>query len=186
MKNKSLLTLVLLAFGSGLFAATTANKPTLKAPTNVSINDVSINEGTGGTTTAFNFSVTRDNTSEAFTLTVNTSDGSATVADNDYVAISGGTVTFTVGGNLTETVTVLINHDTKVEANETFTVSLSGASGMVTITDGSGIGTINNDEVDWAMVLIPCLRYHFITARATTRSSDSSWELLLTAIRMGN
>jgi hypothetical protein len=91
-----------------------------KTPTTISINDVTLAEGTGGSTTAFNFTVTRSDNSEAFNLTVNTNTGTA-VSPSDYTAISGGTVSFTAGGSLTQTVTVLVNHDNSVEANETFT-----------------------------------------------------------------
>lgn len=117
-----------------------------KNPTTVTINDVTMNEGTGGSTTAFTFTVTRSIPDEAFSLTVNTTDGTATVADNDYAAISGGTVSFTAGGPLTQTVTVLVNHDNKVEPNETFSVVLSGAPAGIIISDGTGVGTITNDD----------------------------------------
>ncbi|MBL7826416.1 MAG: hypothetical protein JNJ57_07290, partial [Saprospiraceae bacterium] len=117
-----------------------------KTPTNVSISDVILSEGTGGTTTAFNFTVTRTNNLEAFSLTVNTANGTASNTDNDFTAISGGTVSFTAGGSLTETVSVLVNQDNKVEANETFNVVISNAPPGVNITDGTGMGTINNDD----------------------------------------
>jgi len=116
-----------------------------KLPTIVTINDVALVEGTGGSTTSFNFTVTRSNTNEAFNLTVNTANGTA-VSPSDFTAISGGTVTFTAGGSLTQTVTVLVNHDAMVEANETFNVLLSGAPSGVVISDGSGLGTIINDD----------------------------------------
>lgn len=117
-----------------------------KSPTQVTINDVTMAEGTGGSTTSFMFTVTRSDNVEAFSLTVNTMNGTATTADNDYAGIASGTVSFTAGGLLTETVTVLVNHDNKVEANETFTVVLSGAPSGVVITDNTGLGTINNDD----------------------------------------
>jgi len=116
-----------------------------KTPTTVTINNVTLAEGTGGTTTAYNFTVTRNDASEAFGLTVNTADGTASSA-SDYTAISGGTVSFTAGGSLTATVPVLVNHDNVVEDNETFTVNLSGAPAGVIITDGTGDGTITNDD----------------------------------------
>ncbi len=117
-----------------------------KIPTTVTINDVTMSEGTGGSTTSFNFMVQRSDNVEAFSLTVNTMDGTATVTDMDYTAISGGIVMFTAGGNLEEMVTVLVNHDNKVEAAETFTVVLSSPPVGVTITDGTGLGTISNDD----------------------------------------
>ncbi len=117
----------------------------LKVPTTVTINDLTLNEGTSGSTTSFSFTVTRSNTSEAFNLAVNTTNGSA-ASSSDYTAISGGTVSFTAGGSLTQTVTVLVNHDNIVENNETFNVVLSGAPAEVVITDATGEGTIDNDD----------------------------------------
>jgi hypothetical protein len=54
-----------------------------------------------------------------------TADGTATVADGDYQAKSG-TLTF-AAGQQSQTVTVLVNGDVKVEDNETFLVNLSDA-----------------------------------------------------------
>lgn len=80
-----------------------------------------------------------------------TSDGTATLADNDYDQVIGGSG-FISAGNTTTTVTVLVNGDTKVEAFETVTVTISNASlpsfplGIVTILDATAAGTINNDD----------------------------------------
>jgi hypothetical protein len=54
-----------------------------------------------------------------------TADGTATVADGDYEAKSG-TLTF-AAGQQSQTVTVLVHGDVKVENNETFLVNLSDA-----------------------------------------------------------
>jgi hypothetical protein len=116
-----------------------------RTPTTITINDVTLAEGTGGSPTAFNFTVNRSDNSEAFSLTVNTTAGSAT-SGTDYSAISAGTVSFTAGGSLTATVTVNVTHDNIVEANETFNVVLSGAPDGVIFTDDTGAGTINNDD----------------------------------------
>ncbi|MBK9982119.1 MAG: hypothetical protein IPP15_06780 [Saprospiraceae bacterium] len=116
-----------------------------KAPTSVTINDVSIAEGTGGAPTSFTFTVTRSDNADIFSLTVNTADGTA-VSPADFTAISGGSITFTSGGSLTQTVTVLVNQDNVVEANETFTVVLSGAPVGIILTDPTGLGTIINDD----------------------------------------
>ncbi len=116
-----------------------------KTPTTIIINDVTQNEGTGGSTTAFNFTVTRSDNLAAFNLTVNTADGTA-VSPSDFTAISGGTVSFTAGGSLTATVTVLVNQDNVVEANEFFNVLLSAPPAGVVITDGTGVGGITNDD----------------------------------------
>src|SRR6266550_2626957 len=109
----------------------------------ISINDFSANEGDVGPT-PFTFSVTLSNpSSQIVTVNYATADGSATVADNDYMAASG-TVTF-APGTTSQTVTVVVNGDTTFETDETFTVELSSATGA-TIADGTGVGTIVNDD----------------------------------------
>jgi hypothetical protein len=116
-----------------------------KTAVSVSIGDVTLAEGTGGTTTAYNFTVTRSDNVDALSLTVNTQNGTA-IGASDYTSISNGTVSFTAGGSLTATVTVLVNQDNMVEPNETFTVDLTDPNGNVFFTDASGLGTINNDD----------------------------------------
>jgi len=117
-----------------------------KTPTTVTIGNRTLAEGTGAGPTAFNFTVTRSDDDEAFSLTVNTAGGTAT-SGTDYTAISGGTVSFAANdNNTTATVTVHVAHDNIVEDNETFTVNLSGAPAGVIITDGTGDGSITNDD----------------------------------------
>jgi hypothetical protein len=82
--------------------------------------------------------------SDTVTVGWATADGTATVANGDYVAASG-TATFEPGVT-TQSVTVQVNGDTVEEANENFYVNLSGASGA-TIADGQGAGTILNDDL---------------------------------------
>jgi uncharacterized repeat protein (TIGR01451 family) len=110
----------------------------------ISINNVSLAEGNAGTTNA-NFTVSLT-ASSASTITVNfaTADGSATTANNDYVAKSG-TVTFTPG-QTSQSVTIVVNGDTTFEPNETFVVNLNTPVNG-TIIKPQGTGTINNDDV---------------------------------------
>jgi VCBS repeat-containing protein len=113
----------------------------------VSINDVSVTEGDGNTT--LTFTVTRTDANSAFTVRYATGDGSARTADSDYAA-TNGSLSFTVGGPLTETVAVTIIGDTLSEANETFSVTLSGlvdTTGTTTIAKAIGNATIVNDDV---------------------------------------
>ncbi|WP_440225776.1 IPTL-CTERM sorting domain-containing protein [Dokdonella sp. MW10] len=111
----------------------------------ITIADVSVAEGNAGTT-AMTFTATLDNAVQGgFTVNVATANGTATTADNDYVAATG-TLSFTGAAGQTRTFTVTINGDTKVEADETFTVSMNTVSNPgVTITD-TAIGTILNDD----------------------------------------
>ncbi|MBI1804390.1 MAG: DUF11 domain-containing protein [Ignavibacteria bacterium] len=109
----------------------------------ISINDISVNEGNAGTTNAI-FTVTLSQVS-AQTVTVNfaTVNGTATVANNDYVAKSG-TLTF-LPGTTVQFDTILVNGDATNEPDETFFVNLSGATNA-TIADGQGLCTIHNDD----------------------------------------
>jgi hypothetical protein len=108
----------------------------------LAVNDVTVAEGNSGTTSA-TFTVTRAvTTTTTVTVSYATADGTAT-APGDYQATSG---TLTFQPNETQkTVTVAVVGDTAVEANETFLVNLSNASGA-TISDAQGVGTITNDD----------------------------------------
>ena len=80
------------------------------------------------------------------TVTVDyaTADGTAT-AGNDYTTTSG-TLTFTPG-DTTTTVSVPVVDDTVEDDGETFTLTLSNASGAM-IADAEATGTIRNTEAD--------------------------------------
>ena len=110
----------------------------------VSIGDAQIVEGNSGTQ-LLNFTVTRSGGTAAFDVNYATSDGTATVADNDYVNLPTTALHFNAG-DTTKTISVTINGDTKVEANETFNVNLSGATNGATISKGVGVGIITNDD----------------------------------------
>jgi hypothetical protein len=101
---------------------------------------VSIGEGTGGTVTAV-FTITQDKRGRS-AITFRTANGTAT-APADYLARSG-TVKF-AGKKLTRTVAVTVVSDAIDEANETFSLELTGAKGAV-IADGEGMATINDDD----------------------------------------
>lgn len=114
----------------------------VQAPT-VSVADASVNESnTGATQMTFVVTLSRSSTSPV-TVTYGTSNGTAT-AGVDYTAKSG-TVTF-APGVLSQQIQVSVTGDTAVEANETFTLTLSNPAGA-TISDGSALGTIVNDDV---------------------------------------
>ncbi|XGV98293.1 MAG: DUF4347 domain-containing protein [Leptolyngbya sp. BL-A-14] len=109
----------------------------------IGISSVAQNEGNSGTT-AYTFTVSLSNAS-AQTVSVNyaTADGTATVTDSDYVAASG-TLSF-APGQTSKSITVLVNGDTKFEADQTFSVGLSNASNGKLGTS-TGTGTITNDD----------------------------------------
>jgi len=109
----------------------------------ISIKDASITEGNRGKK-VLTFTVTLSSAYDV-PVTVNyaTSNGSATTANNDYVAKSG-TVTF-AANQTTQTITITINGDKRREPNEFFYVNLSDASNAY-IEDDLGVGTILNDD----------------------------------------
>jgi hypothetical protein len=109
----------------------------------LSINDVSLQEGNSGET-LFVFTVSLSAASSEW-ITVNwaTADGSALVADNDYLPDSG-TLTFAPGETST-TITIRVLGDTTIEGNETFFVNLSGATNAF-LARAQGIGTILDDD----------------------------------------
>ncbi len=109
----------------------------------VSVADTTVAEGNSGTSNA-SFTVTLSKAStKPVTVTYTTSNGTAT-AGQDYVAGSG-TVTFAAGVT-SQTVTVGVLGDATVEPNETFTVTLSNASGA-TVSRATATATITNDDV---------------------------------------
>jgi len=113
---------------------------------NISISDVTLTEGDSGDQ-VMTFTVTRTNTSGAFTVDFATADGSA-LAGSDYDATSG-TLTFTAGGPASQTISVIVHGDATPEPNEAFTVNLSNlvvTSGAAAIVDGLGQGAIINDD----------------------------------------
>lgn len=110
-------------------------------PPSLSINNVSISEGNEGLSYA-TLTVTLDGASdELITVDYNTQNGSATTSD--YIA-TNGTLTFDAG-ELSQTITVAIQGDTKGEINENFNVNLSNPTNAL-ISDTQGVVTIVNDD----------------------------------------
>jgi uncharacterized repeat protein (TIGR01451 family) len=111
---------------------------------NLSINDVSLNEGNAGTT-SFTFTVSLSSPAGpgGVTFDIATADNTA-AAPGDYTAksLTGQTIP---AGSSTYSFTVLVNGDTTPETNETFFVNVTNVTGA-TVTDGQGQGTIVNDD----------------------------------------
>ncbi len=109
----------------------------------LSIGDVSKDEGNSGTTN-FAFPVTLSAASSQ-SVTVNcTVAGETATAPSDFAPLVGCNLTF-APGETSKTITVAVVGDTVAEDNETFKVSLSGATNA-TLADGIGLGTIKNDD----------------------------------------
>ncbi|MGH9278702.1 MAG: Calx-beta domain-containing protein [Acidimicrobiales bacterium] len=111
--------------------------------TYLAISDVVVTEGNAGTTPA-TFTITRSgNTNGTSSVNYSTVNGTAT-AGSDYTAVGATPVSF-AAGETSKTVNVSVTGDTTDEANETFSVNLSGASGAV-VSDPTGAATIIDDE----------------------------------------
>ncbi len=108
-----------------------------------SVDDVAAVETNAGTTT-FTFTVTRSLATGAASVQAATADVSA-AAGSDYVGVAPTTLNF-ADGVATQPFVVTVNGDTAVEPDETFNVLLSNASAGTTIGDGTGVGTISNDD----------------------------------------
>ena len=120
------------------------------SPISVSINDVTVSEGDSGTK-LMTFAVTRTGGSPAFDVDYATSNGTATLADGDYLA-AAGTLHFADNIN-SQTISVTVNGDVRSEANETLSLTLSGATSGATLADNVGVGTISNDDANHAPVV---------------------------------
>lgn len=127
----------------------TATGTILNDEATLRISDAQVLEGGVNGVTQAVFTVTLANGPTSGNVTVNfgTVDGTATVADSDYTALlaTANTLTF-APGETTKQIMVPIKGDVNDEANETFSVVLSGPSSNVTIAQDTGIGTILNDD----------------------------------------
>lgn len=113
------------------------------ATPSISINDVSIAEGNSFTKNV-TFTVTRSGNLAGTTAFKYATQNGTAIAPGDYTAKALTSLSFTAG-QTSKTLTVTIKGDTVVEPDETFAVVLSAVTGGV-IGDGSGTGTITNDD----------------------------------------
>ncbi|WP_100630289.1 MBG domain-containing protein [Algoriphagus formosus] len=114
----------------------------------VTIADVTVDENSGTAT----LTLTLDNAVDGgFSVEASTADGTATTADSDYISVTGQTLTFVGTAGETETFSITLGADTKVEVDETVSISLSNLVPVtvdpadLNITDGATL-TINNDD----------------------------------------
>lgn len=110
----------------------------------LSIGDVSVTESNGATTATF--TVTLDEAVDGgVSVDFATANGTA-VAGEDYSAASG-TLVFAGNAGETQTISVSINGDGRVEQDETFSVNLSSPSNSnVSFGNAQGTATITNDD----------------------------------------
>jgi hypothetical protein len=118
----------------------------LLAQPQLSVADISVNEGDASAT----FTVTLSSaSSDTVTVSYATSNGSAS-AGSDYTATSG-TLSF-LPGQTSKTVTVTLLEDVGSESSETFDLVLSNPS-LAAVSDATGVATItDNDSVAGTLV----------------------------------
>jgi len=75
---------------------------------------------------------------------VDTSDGTATIADADYQVLDGE-VGSILSGETSTTITVVSIDDANIEPDENFTITISGSDNAI-ISNASATGTIINDD----------------------------------------
>jgi hypothetical protein len=132
---------------SATLSATRATGTILNDDTAIRIGDATVLEGHSDSRSLV-FDVTLSAPS-ALPATVNFARGEGTATNGtDYAALIPGTLTF-APGERSKTVTIEVSGDTIAEPSETFSVLLSDASNAV-IEDGSGLGTILDDDVTLA------------------------------------
>ncbi|HEX8483325.1 MAG TPA: Calx-beta domain-containing protein, partial [Allosphingosinicella sp.] len=114
-----------------------------------SVNDVTHDEGNSAATN-YSFTVSRTGGS-AGAATVDyeiVAPGGAGLAGSSDFAEGGifsGTLSF-ADGETSKTISIDVQGDSDVEPTETFSVNLSNATGGASIGDGTGTGTITNDD----------------------------------------
>ncbi|MBL8296886.1 MAG: hypothetical protein JNN30_00945 [Rhodanobacteraceae bacterium] len=112
----------------------------------LTINDVTVTEGATGNTTTASFSVSLSAQAPAggVTFDITTADGTATLADADYVQKTLTSQSI-AAGQTSYTFDVSVNGDSAIEPTEQFFVNVSNVTNA-TVGDGQGQGTITNDD----------------------------------------
>ncbi len=138
--------------GEGDFAGTSPNATafTLFTPGSAIVDIVataSTAEGNSGNT-PLTLAVSRTAATTAFTVDYAVTGGTAT-SGTDFTALASGTLTFAVGGALSQNITLDILGDTVIESNETVIITLSNlvqGTGTAALGNVTGTGTITNDD----------------------------------------
>ena len=113
----------------------------------ISVEGITIVEGTGGTTTAVVDVKLDGEIASPVTVDFETADGTATLADLDYTDTSG-TATLPAGKNTTTTISIDITPDGDVEPDEYFEVGLlvPASDPLITVDTTPAKVTILNDD----------------------------------------
>jgi disulfide oxidoreductase YuzD len=118
----------------------------------LTISDVSVVEGLNGARTQFEATLRLSaNATTPITVNFATADGSATLADGDYLQ-SSGQVTFNAT-ELEKTLRFVALGDSVEEANESFFINLSGITSNALLIDDQAEVTIVNDDLQTQTVV---------------------------------
>ena len=113
----------------------------LDSPPTLSIaNAVSVSEESGSTSFTLNLS---HKTVQTVGVNYSTTNGSA-LAGSDYT-VASGSINF-APGEVTKTINVTLLNDDIPESNESFNMTLSGATNVSSITDNTGTATITDSD----------------------------------------
>ncbi|MGE0576483.1 Calx-beta domain-containing protein [Reyranella sp.] len=133
----------------GLFSFSVRQGVPVVAQISIAASSADQPEGNNGFTLfTFTVSLTGDTSVErtvSYAVTGTEGADAATDSDFDQGMLPAGTVSFGVGDTV-QTITVKVQGDTAVEADETFLVTLSNATGGATFDADKATGTIRNDD----------------------------------------
>ncbi len=156
--------------------ATLATAQGIGTITNDDSRTVSIGDATAAEGNSLTFTLTLSKAPPAGEdVTVDWSLVDVTTLPADHGATVSGTVTFT-GTQTTRTVVVSTVNDTLDELNETFEIRLSNPSANVSIFDGTGVGTINDND--------PTPTLSFADTTITKNEGDSGTSNMTFTVRL--
>mgnify|MGYP003674851250 CR=1 FL=1 len=140
--------------GTGTIATATANGTIQNDDLSYEIAaTASVQAESDSATTPFTFTVTRSGLTNVtgtvdFVVTGSPVDGAT--ADDFGGTFPSGTISF-AADEIIKTITVNVSDDVDVEVDEDFIVTLNSPSGIGTITIATAIGTIQNDDLSYAI-----------------------------------
>ena len=126
----------------------------------LTISSPTVTEGNAGTVNMV-FTVTSSERAVQGGFTVAFTMADVTTNATDHAAFPSGLLTFAGTAGETQTITVVVNGDTTIEANETLTVTLGTVTAVTAtqsaaITTGAvGTGTITNDDSETLTITSP-------------------------------
>ncbi len=141
---------------TGAASATILNDDAEPTVLTVAALTVSADEGNSGTT-AFAFQVTRSgDAGQAVSVKWQAGNGGTDPADFAGGALPSGTVSLAPGGTAA-TLTIGIQGDTRVEAEESFAVTLSDPTGGARLGTAAATAAVRNDDVEPATLSLAAL-----------------------------